>query len=238
MKQKIFYCDDDRKSHWLDCCEEKFGANLVKETKMVLNVLTLFVPLPLFWALYTQYSSRWVFQASRMNGDIGWYTIKPDQMVMSTTLFIIILIPVFERVIFPILLKFGLKSPLQKMTCGLICAALSFIIAALVEWKIKDNQIHMLWLIPQFFTIAVAEIFLWVPNVSFVYSQAPESMKCVMTAFMYFTIAIGSLIVIVVSGTHFIKSQLYEFLFYAILMLLNSLLFVILAKNYKYVEHQ
>lgn len=174
-----------------------------------------------------------------MNGDLGFYTIEPDQMVMSTTLFIIILIPIFERGLYPILTKFGIKTPLQKMTCGLLLSAVAFIFAAIVEWKMKDNQnIHMLWLIPQYLVIAASEIFLWVANLNFVYTQAPDSMKSVMTAFMYLTIAGGSLIVITVSGTNFISSQFYEFLFYAGLMLVNTVLFSRMSKQYKSINNQ
>lgn len=171
-----------------------------------------------------------------MNGDLGWYTIKPDQMVMSTTLFIIILIPIFERVLYPILAIIGINSPLHKMTLGLISSGFAFIFAAIVEWKIKDNELHMLWLIPQYFVIAMSEVFLWVAVISFVYTQAPESMKSVMTAFVYLTIAFGSLIVITVSGTNFIESQFYEYIFYASLMFINTIVFMILASRYQFVE--
>lgn len=224
------------KNHWLDYAEHNHGPKLVMETKMVMNVLTLFIPLPVFWALYTQLSSRWVFQATQMNGDLGWYTIKPDQMVMSTTLFIIILIPFFEKVLYPILAFVGIKSPLHKMTLGFISSGFAFVLAAIVEWKIKDNELHMLWLIPQYFVIAMAEVFFWVSVISFVYTQTPDSMKSVMTAFVYFTVAFGNLVVIIVSATHFIESQFYEFLFYASLMLINTILFMFLTSRYKFVE--
>lgn len=205
------------------------------ETKMVLNVLTIFLCLPVFWALYGQINSRWVFQASKMNGDIGGYAIKPDQMVMSTTLFIIILIPFFERVVYPIIAKAGIKSPLQKMMCGFICSAIAFVIAAVIEWINKDTRIHMLWLIPQYFIIALAEVFLWVSVISFAYSQAPDSMKSVLTAFVYLTIAGGSSIVIVISGANLFESLFYEYIFYVILMIVNTIFFSILTKKYKFV---
>lgn len=203
---------------------------------MVLNVLTIFLCLPIFWALYGQINSRWVFQASKMNGDIGGYTIKPDQMVMSTTIFIIILIPFFQQVVYPIIAKVGIKSQLQKMMCGFIWSAIAFVIAAVIEWKTKDTQIHMLWLIPQYLIIALAEVFLWVSVISFAYSQAPDSMKSVLTSFVYLTIAGGSSIVIVISGANLFDSQFYEYIFYVMLMIVNTIFFSILTKKYKFVE--
>ena len=36
-----------------------------------------------------------------MNGDIGFYTIKPDQMSVINPLLVILFIPLFEAVVYP-----------------------------------------------------------------------------------------------------------------------------------------
>jgi solute carrier family 15 oligopeptide transporter 1 len=36
-----------------------------------------------------------------MNGDIGSYTIKPDQMPVTNPLLVILFIPLFESVVYP-----------------------------------------------------------------------------------------------------------------------------------------
>lgn len=205
------------------------------ETKIAVKVLALFLSLPLFWALYGQIYSRFVFQASNMNGDLGWISIKPDQMSMSTTLFIIALIPICEKFIFPMLSKVGIQNPLHKMTVGFILSAVAFTIAAINEWRIQDQKLNILWLTPQYFLIALGEVFVWLSSLNFAYTQAPDSMKSVISAFVYVTIAGGSLIVILVSGSNFIESQFYEFLFYVALMIVNTILFTIFARRYKFV---
>ncbi|CAG7726125.1 unnamed protein product, partial [Allacma fusca] len=35
----------------------------------------LFIPVPLYWSLYDQQGSRWTFQASRMDGDLGGFVL-------------------------------------------------------------------------------------------------------------------------------------------------------------------
>lgn len=170
-----------------------------------------------------------------MNGDLGWYTIKPEQLVMLITLFIIFLIPIFDNFVYPMLKKIGINSELHKINYGFFFSALAFVFAAAVEWKIEENYISVLWLIPQFLAIATAEVFLWVATISFVYRQAPDNMKSVMTGFIYLTVAGGNLIVIVVSSSNFIKSQFYEFLFFAALMVVNILMFSIMARRFKFV---
>ena len=44
----------DKKEHWLDHSEDKYTAKLINDTKLALNVLVMFIPLLLFWALFDQ----------------------------------------------------------------------------------------------------------------------------------------------------------------------------------------
>jgi hypothetical protein len=71
ITEKIRRRKTDHKDHWLDYAEEKHGVKLVTETKTVMNILVLYLPLPVYWAVYMQQGSRWVLQAAKMNGDIG-----------------------------------------------------------------------------------------------------------------------------------------------------------------------
>jgi proton-dependent oligopeptide transporter, POT family len=171
-----------------------------------------------------------------MNGDLGFYTIKPDQVVMLTTLFTIIFVPIFDYIVYPILSKVGVKTHLQKVACGYVCSSIAFIVAAVIEWKIKDNYIHILWILPQYCIIAIADILIWVSTVNFAYTQAPKSMKSVLASFVYVMVAVGSLIITIVSGSNLIESQVHEFLMYSGLMVVNIFVFTILAKNYKFVD--
>ena len=78
MKKKI--SSSEKPDHWLDLAKTKYTPQLVEDVKIALRVLVIFIPLPVFWALFDQQGSRWTFQATRMNGQIGSYIIKPDQM--------------------------------------------------------------------------------------------------------------------------------------------------------------
>ena len=110
--------DTNPKEHWLDYAENKFGRKLVLETRILLNVLVLYLPLPFFWALFDQQGSRWTFQATRMDGDVGFYVIKPDQMQVVNPLLILIFIPLYEVAFYPVLNLIGIRRPLQKLTGG------------------------------------------------------------------------------------------------------------------------
>jgi len=62
--------------------------------------------------------------------------MKPDQMQVMNPLFVLLFIPVFETVVYPLLAKIGIKTPLQKISLGGFLAALAFVLSAVVQNKI------------------------------------------------------------------------------------------------------
>ncbi|CAK1588211.1 unnamed protein product [Parnassius mnemosyne] len=124
----------EKREHWLDHADDKYDSSLIEDIKSLLQVLVLFIPLPVFWALFDQQGSRWTFQADRMNQDIGGWTLKADQMQVLNPLLILIFIPLFEVAIYPFLTWCKLvRKPLHKMIWGGILAACAFVISGIVE---------------------------------------------------------------------------------------------------------
>uniref|UniRef100_A0A665WME3 Solute carrier family 15 member 2 n=1 Tax=Echeneis naucrates TaxID=173247 RepID=A0A665WME3_ECHNA len=112
--------------HWLDWAEEKYSKRLIQEIKMVLRVLVLYIPLPMFWALFDQQGSRWTLQATRMNMAF----VRP----MLNALLILVFVPIFDLIIYPLVRLCRINvTPLRKMAMGMIFAALAFCAATLVE---------------------------------------------------------------------------------------------------------
>lgn len=114
------------KDHWIEYSEEKYGKVLVADTRVVFQVLVLYLPITLFWALFYQQGSRWVLQAVRMNGSLGFYTVIPDQLNVLHPLLALLLIPVFENVLNPLLAKVNIVSDLHKVTLGGVLAGVAF----------------------------------------------------------------------------------------------------------------
>ncbi|XP_053900778.1 solute carrier family 15 member 2 isoform X3 [Malaclemys terrapin pileata] len=128
-----------KREHWLDWASEKYSKQLINEIKMVTRVLFLFIPLPMFWALFDQQGSRWTLQATKMNADFGGIVFKPDQMQFLNPLLILIFIPIFDFGIYPLInmCRFNF-TPIRKMATGMILAGLAFAAAAIVDVKIND----------------------------------------------------------------------------------------------------
>ncbi|NXC95771.1 S15A1 protein, partial [Certhia familiaris] len=128
-----------KREHWLDWASEKYDKRLIAQTKMVLRVLFLYIPLPMFWAVFDQQGSRWTLQATAMNGDFG-FKIQPDQMQIVNPILIVIMVPVVNSVVYPLVKKCKLNfTPLRKMTVGMFLGAMAFVAAALVQVQIDKN---------------------------------------------------------------------------------------------------
>ncbi|XP_076046258.1 solute carrier family 15 member 1-like isoform X2 [Oratosquilla oratoria] len=128
------------KEHWLDHASDKYSEKLIGEVKILLKVLMLYIPLPFFWALFDQQGSRWTFQATRMSGEVGGWNIKPDQMQVVNPFLILLLIPIFDTVLYPFLGKCGLlKKPLQRIFMGGVLAGVAFLVSGFLELELEKT---------------------------------------------------------------------------------------------------
>lgn len=168
-----------------------------------------------------------------MNGDLGFYTIQPDQMIALNPIFGIMALPISDYILFPLLAKIKVKTLLQKMTIGGMFLVIASIIAGLVELKMASNFLSIFWLIPQYVIAAFSENFLYNSHLSFSYNEAPTSMKSVMTSFVFVVIAIGNAFVIIISGAKLFDSLAIEFFFFSGVLFIAMIIFGFLAKTYK-----
>ncbi|XP_036611678.1 solute carrier family 15 member 1 [Trichosurus vulpecula] len=129
-----------KREHWLDWAKEKYDERLITQIKMVTRVLLLYIPLPMFWALFDQQGSRWTLQATTMNGNFGAIEIQPDQMQTVNAILIVIMVPIVDAVVYPLIAKCGLNfTALRKMTTGMFLASMAFVAAAIVQLEIEKT---------------------------------------------------------------------------------------------------
>lgn len=255
-----------------DVIKTKFAESFIEQSMRVLSVFKVFIPVCIFWALYDQQGSWWVYQAVMMKSQVslfGWsFTILPEQMGLANAFLILALIPIFSHLLYPGLNKANIQFPaLTRMLTGMILALLSFVMAAILQFWMnsvstyapspkdaglmvcESGCVSILWQLPQYFAITCAEVFLSVTGLEFSYSQAPVSMKSVCQAGWLLTVAGGNLFVIIVTLVDpvgwFIKgtspnsngnSMAWNFILWAGLITLGSLLFYLLSRGYRYQE--
>uniref|UniRef100_A0A671QQC0 Solute carrier family 15 member 2 n=1 Tax=Sinocyclocheilus anshuiensis TaxID=1608454 RepID=A0A671QQC0_9TELE len=125
-----------KKSHWLDWAEEKYPKRLIQEIKMVFRVLVLYIPLPMFWALFDQQGSRWTLQCHLVG--VCFCVVK-----MLNALLILVFILIFDMGIHPLIGLCQIKlTPLRKMAAGMILAALAFCAATVVEINVIKTVVE------------------------------------------------------------------------------------------------
>lgn len=101
---KTRYQETNKKEHWLDYAETAYSKKFVTEAKTVINLLITFLPLSMFWALIEQQGSRWTLQAINMDDNLGFGKIKPDQVQVVISLFVVTLRS---------MIKFASRSPAE-----------------------------------------------------------------------------------------------------------------------------
>lgn len=235
--------DGERPKHWLDWAVPYHGRQRVEDIKSVLRVLPVFAFLPIFWCLFNQQQSTWLFQAERMDRHIFGYEIEPSQFQIINPLCIMILLPLFAKGVWPALARCGIAIKLlDRMCIGFVIASASFFVSAWVQSFMEDRMVgdepagetHIALQIPQIAIISVSEILISVTGLEFAYSQAPETMKSIITALYLITNAVGSLLAgAVFSAVDGRLSRVVILVIFATMMI--AVLFPFLIVRYLYI---
>ena len=218
----------------------KYSPKSIDAIQAVYRILAVFAFTIIFWALWDQNLSEWVLQATRLNLTLaGNFKILPEQINFINPLFLVLLIPVFNSLIFPFLEKRGIKpTPLRKIGAGLVIIGLSFVIIALLQEGIDaGGKPSVWWQILAYILLAASEILVSVTCLEYAYTHAPKSMKSTMSALYLLGISAGNLLVGLINGNIVSKgffSQFtgakYYWLFIGILAV-TFLLFLFIAKR-------
>ncbi|XP_026470434.1 peptide transporter family 1-like [Ctenocephalides felis] len=139
LKKSIRERKTNPQAHWLDHAEPKFGTELVVDIKTVLNMLVIFCCIPLYSGVYFMGQDEWIFQASRMDGQFGSYTFIVEHFELLNPLLAVILMPICQYVIDPLIKPCKLDRTFRRMIFGGLMVALAFWISAFLESCIKIN---------------------------------------------------------------------------------------------------
>lgn len=180
--------------------EEFFSAKGLKSTA---KLCSIFFFIPIFWALFDQTASSWVFQAIDMDRNLFGIDILPSQVQAANPFLILILIPFFTYIIYPLVNKVWPLNPLRKIGIGLFITVIAFGFSALIqEWIDAGQRPNIGWQILAYALLTSAEIMVSIVCLEFAYTQAPKSMKSMIMSIFLLTVALGNAI----TGTinHFI----------------------------------
>ncbi|KAH9621032.1 hypothetical protein KSS87_000272 [Heliosperma pusillum] len=194
----------------------------VEELKCIIRVLPIWSAGILLVTATSHQSSFVLQQARTMDRHLSLsFQIPPASLSIFTIVTMLIGLVLYERVIVPFARKFT-KNPsgltcLQRMGIGYMINIFATLFASMIELKRKTVAtqhnlldkpnatipISVFWLLPQYCIHGLAEAFVNVGHMEFLYDQAPESMRSTAAALFCLTTSLGNYLgTMVVSLVH------------------------------------
>ncbi len=215
-----------------------------KGKKAFINLSIMYIFIAIFWSLFDQTGSSWVLQAERMDKTVNLGFIQFDllasQIQAINPLLIMIFIPLFTYLLYPLISKIFPLTSLRKISIGMFLAGFSFAIMAVAETIIAGGgKPSIIWQFWAYVILTAAEVMVSITGLEFSYTQAPNSMKSFVMGLWLLSVSLGNGITALVNalivnpdGTLKLNGTEY-FWFFAGLMFVTSLAFIVVAKRYK-----
>ncbi len=203
-----------------------------------LTMIYLFVAM--FWALFDQTGSAWVLQAQKMDRHLFGFEVLPAQIQAANPLLVMLLIPLFSRLIYPAIQQFWPLTELRKIGIGLFVTVLAFSVPTWAQVQIDQGATPSIaWQLLAYVLLTSAEVMVSITCLEFSYTQAPRSMKSFVMAFFMLSIAAGNLFTSAVNflllkedGSSRLAGAAY-YQFFTLAMLGTAVLFVVVSRYYR-----
>lgn len=214
---------------------------LNRETLKSLGNLLIPVPfIAMFWALWQQNFSSWVVQADKMDRHFLGHDWLPSQIQTVNPIFILVMLPLFSYAIYPAIDKIFRLTALRKIGMGLFAVVVAFLIVAWIQQRIDaGGKPNIIWQILAFLVLTAAEVMVSVTHLEFAYTQAPTKMKSLVMCTYLGAVSLGNVFTAAVNffiqnpdGTVKLAGASY-FFFFAGVMFVTALLFVLVAGFYR-----
>jgi POT family proton-dependent oligopeptide transporter len=165
----------------------------IDELKRALIACRVFLFFPIYWVSYSQMLNNLITQA----GTMDTHGIPNDFMQNISVFPIIVLAPIFDRLVYPAMRKIGIAfKPITRITWGFVLAALAMAYTTIVQRIIyvsppcyatplastcagglSPNRVHVAVQTPAYLLLGISEIFTSITGLEYAYTKAPPSMK-------------------------------------------------------------
>ena len=205
-----------------------------------LFIVYLFVAV--FWSLWDQSSGgEWTLQARNLNLHFLGLKLLPEQVQVANPLLILILIPIFNYLIYPAIHRVFPLTPLRKIGIGLFLISASFLVIWWIQARIDGGaRPSVAWQLLAYVLLTSSEVMVSITGLEFSYTQAPKKMKSIVMATWLFTVALGNQFTAILN---FLIPTLRNlgidlqhaayFRFFTLLMFFTAILFVFVARFYR-----
>jgi POT family proton-dependent oligopeptide transporter len=159
------------------------------------KLIPLFVFFAMFWSLYDQTASAWVFQAGQMDRHfLGIHWLESQVQAINPAL-ILLFIPLFTYLIYPTVNRIFNLTPLRKIGIGFMLVTASFALTAVIQsWIDAGTTPNIGWQFLSFAIITAGEIMVSIVGLEFAYTQSPKRLKSVIMSLFLLAVFGGNLL--------------------------------------------
>ncbi len=162
----------------------------------ILKLLPLYLFVAMFWALFDQTGSTWIFQSQEMDLQFLGFQWLPSQVQSLNSVFVLTFIPLCSYLIYPLVDRVWRLTPLRKIGTGLFIMVLSFALVALIQrWIDGGEKPNIAWQILAFALITAAEVMVSIVALEFAYTQSPRRLKSTVMCLYLLAVSAGNLLV-------------------------------------------
>ena len=175
------------------------GPEFIKETFSAKGLGSLgklfgiYLFVAMFWALFDQTGSAWVLQAEKMNRNFLGFEWLSSQIQAINPIMIIILVPIFNSFVYPVINTVFPLTPLRKISIGFFLTVPAFVLPAWIETQIAAGEaVNIAWQLLAYALITAAEVLVSITCLEFSYTQSPKKMKSFIMATYLFSVSLGN----------------------------------------------
>jgi proton-dependent oligopeptide transporter, POT family len=204
-----------------------------------LFIIYLFVAV--FWSLWDQSSGgEWTLQARDLDLNVLGIRLLPEQVQVANPILILLLVPLFNYMIYPVTNRVFPLTPLRKIGIGLFLMSAAFLVIWRLQLRIDAGERPaVIWQLAAYVLLTASEVLVSITGLEFSYTQAPRRMKSAVMAAWLFTIALGNqftamlnFLIPALSKMGIDLKHAAYFQFFTFLMFFTSIAFVFVARHY------
>ncbi|MDP7268559.1 MAG: POT family MFS transporter [Pirellulales bacterium] len=171
-----------------------FGETFSREgLSAIWKLMVIYVFVAVFWALFDQMGSSWVLQAEDMDRHWLGITWLSSQIQAVNPILILVFIPLFQFVVYPVINAVFPLTPMRKISIGLFVMVGAFAIVSVAQEIIDSGGRPSIgWQVMAYGLLTAAEVMVSITCLEFSYTQAPRKMKSVIMALFLMSVSLGN----------------------------------------------
>ncbi|MCA9285264.1 MAG: POT family MFS transporter [Phycisphaerales bacterium] len=208
--------------------------------RTILKLIPIYIFVAVFWSLYDQSGSAWVLQADKMDRNFLGVNWLESQIQAVNPLLILIFIPLFSYVVYPVINKVFPLTPIRKISIGFFVTVAAFGISGLIEtWITQGLTPNIVWQILAYVLLTAAEVMVSITCLEFSYTQAPPQMKSLIMSLYLLSVSAGNAFTALVNrftmdekGNSTLEGADYYW-FFTVFMAVAAVVFIVVGYFYR-----